>query len=498
MGDGANCGACGNACAAGQVCSGGTCGTSCGVGLTQCGASCADVTNNPQHCGACGVVCPAGRSCTQGSCGCSGGQTACGDRCIDTTSDSSNCGACDVTCVVGQICRMGACSCPTGQTACNGTCADTNLSPLHCGECGNACVTGQACTQGSCACPAGQTACGGACVDSTTMQTDRENCGTCGHACPAGQICSAGQCTGSSGSCSGASATNGTPFGCELAWGANGNTGNRSSYLDYITSWVGYETNGGLNGTCDGCNFAKGFSGALPVYYAYFIGYQAAAAGFGDCNTDGDGQNLCTRGAQWVKSNRDRVVQMYANYARLTYQAVPSKAVMWLLEGDFIQYTYAEQSSALSMQELGTLANDIICAIKANQPNAIVAINHSPWITNEQSNQFWAAMPLNVTDFVWTTGVGNNNGFITEGTTASSYNGTTARYSYVSNLTGKGILVDTSFGASQAADSWSNQNAATLNSRISEGVMAVNVTEPPGDYQTRISGLASQLGNVCQ
>jgi hypothetical protein len=393
---------------------------------------------------------------------------------------------------------MGACSCPTGQTDCNGTCADTNLSALHCGECGNACVTGQACTQGSCACPAGQSACGGACVDSTTMQTDRENCGTCGHACPAGQICSAGQCTGSSGSCSGASATNGTPFGCELAWGANGNTGNRSSYLDYITSWVGYEAEGGLNGTCDGCNFAKGFSGALPAYYAYFIGYQAAAAGFGDCNTDGDGQNLCTRGAQWVKSNRDRVVQMYANYARLTYQAVPSKPVVWLLEGDFIQYTYAEQSSPLSMQELGTLANDIICAIKANQPNAVVAINHSPWITNDQTNQFWAAMPLNVTDFVWTTGVGNNNGFITSGTTASSYNGTTARYSYVSNLTGKSILVDTSFGASQAADSWSNQNAATLNGRISEGVMAVNVTEPPGDYQTRISGLASQLSDVCQ
>jgi hypothetical protein len=89
----------------------------------------------------------------------------------------------------------------------------------------------------------------------------------------------------------GASVTvNPTPFGCELAWGANGNNGNRSSYLDFITAWVGYETNGGIGSTCDGCNLARTLqsTNARAVFYAYFIGYQARAAGYGDCNTHVD------------------------------------------------------------------------------------------------------------------------------------------------------------------------------------------------------------------
>jgi hypothetical protein len=107
-------------------------------------------------------------------------------------------------------------------------------------------------------------------------------------------------------------------------------------------------------------------------------------------------------------------------------------------------------------------------------------------------------MPLNVMDFIWTTGAGNANGFLTQGTTASSYNGATAKYSYLHSLTGKRILVDTSFGASQQADSWSDQSAATLNQRIADGIFAINVTSPPADstYQSRINALGS-LTSTC-
>ena len=71
-----------------------------------------------------------------------------------------------------------------------------------------------------------------------------------------------------------------------------------------------------------------------------------------------------------------------------------------------------------------------------------------------------------------------------------------ANYRYLHELTGKGILVDTSFGASQTADSWSSNDANTLNERISEGVIASSVTEPPNDYQSRIDGLS--LNTTCQ
>ena len=83
----------------------------------------------------------------------------------------------------------------------------------------------------------------------------------------------------------------------------------------------------------------------------------------------------------------------------------------WLLEGDFIhQYTYDDQSSPLGMAALGALAGDIVCAIKSDQPNALVAIDHSAWLADDLSDRFWAAMPLDALDFIWTTGVGNNDG----------------------------------------------------------------------------------------
>jgi hypothetical protein len=301
-------------------------------------------------------------------------------------------------------------------------------------------------------------------------------------------------------SCSGNLAVDESPFGCDLAWGANGNSGSRSSYLQFITTWVGYETNGGLNGACDGCNLVRNLASAnaTAVYYAYFIGYQAnTQGGFGDCNTDRDGQNLCTRGAQWLKSNRSQVIDMYASYAQRTYQASPNKGVLWLLEGDFVQYTYEEQNSPLTIQELGQLAADIVCAIKGNAPNAMVAINHSPWVDNDLINRFWSAMPLSSIDMVWTTGVGNNNGYISSGTSSNTYNAATATYSYLSNLTGKRILVDTSFGASQQQDSWTGNSASVLNQRIAEGVSAVNVTDG-APSQSVVTNLAPQLNDTCQ
>jgi hypothetical protein len=285
------------------------------------------------------------------------------------------------------------------------------------------------------------------------------------------------------------------PLGCALSWGANGDRAARVQDLDFITTWVGYEGDEGLNGRCDGCGLAK--SGAQAVFYAYFIGYGASADGYGDCNTDFDGQSLCTHGGRWLKENRDRVLAMYANYARMSYEVSPDRGVLWLLEGDFVQYTYEDQGDPLSMQELGALAADIVCAIKSNAPNAMVAINHSPWLTNEVTNQFWRAMPLAITDMVWTTGVGDNAGFISAGNNAKGYNGATARYDYLHELTGKRIFVDTSFGASQAADSWSGNTASTLNERIAEGVSAVNVTQPPSDYRARIDALGPQLQSTC-
>ncbi len=323
---------------------------------------------------------------------------------------------------------------------------------------------------------------------------------------------------GTTGSC-GSTALNEQPFGCAFAWGTNSSGGSLASYsyLQFISNWVGSEIqqNGNING-CNGCTWLTNnvaSTNLIPVFYAYLIGYLGHANGFPDQNTTG-GASLASGGAYTIRKYRSQIVAAYASYAKQAHTAWPTKPLVWLLEGDFVQYTDSTQVNypnasgsnpgtasstvdALSYAELGQLAADIACAIKSNMPNAVVAIDHSTWNADDVTNSYWGAMKGVNYDMVWTTGVATANGFFSTGTTASSYNGKTATYQYVHTLTGKTILVDTSFGASAMGDSWSNTTAATLNARIANGVIAANVTTVPSNYSSAVSSLAPTLSMVC-
>lgn len=286
-----------------------------------------------------------------------------------------------------------------------------------------------------------------------------------------------------------------SPMGNELAWGKNGDDDGASSYLDFISTWVGYEYTQGREGDCDGCRLVSKLANdpdTYAVFYGYVIGYSLP-----DCNVQPEGGNLCTDGAQWIRNNRQKILKVYGDYAAKSYAADPNKGVLWLLEADFHQYTISTQSNPLSLQELGQLASDIIDVIKKNAPNAKVALNHAPWLTDKEATAMWSAMPLSKTDFLFFSGDGNSNGgYILNTTTDSAYNAATATYKFLSSFTGKKIFVDTSFGLSQGADTWSGISEELLNKRISDGVFAVNVTMPPKDYEARVKKLRLDLNSL--
>ena len=195
-----NCGSCGNACPANQICSDGQCTVrtvqrhSCDAGLTQCGPlTCADTSSDRDNCGSCGTTCTAKQQCLNGVCiavaseanPCSAvHQAKCGGACVDTKTDNQNCGGCGNQC--GQ-----------GTTCCNGACTDTGRGqdPKNCGGCGWVCPAGLDCIQGQCdvTCQAGFTACE-AYGDCVNVKTDNENCGSCGTACAQGASCCNGNC----------------------------------------------------------------------------------------------------------------------------------------------------------------------------------------------------------------------------------------------------------------------------------------------------------------
>src|ERR1700723_2692660 len=100
-----HCGACGNACASGDVCNAGACSADCPGPRVNCGGTCVNPSTSTTYCGAtlgcgtsggtAGASCSAGEVCAAGSCGstCSGADIDCGGSCIDPKTSKKHCGA---------------------------------------------------------------------------------------------------------------------------------------------------------------------------------------------------------------------------------------------------------------------------------------------------------------------------------------------------------------------------------------------------------------------
>ncbi len=82
--DHANCGGCGHACLAHEVCFEGECMVECPSGWTRCEDTCKDTDEDPLNCGDCGHLCEAYETCVDGACTCEpdcGGKVCGGDGC---------------------------------------------------------------------------------------------------------------------------------------------------------------------------------------------------------------------------------------------------------------------------------------------------------------------------------------------------------------------------------------------------------------------------------
>ena len=183
----------------------------CGAGQRACGLECKTVATDQQNCGACGNACSAGQTCQNGQCLCSSGLLACNGSCVSATA--AHCGGCTTMCPTGQVCSANVCqaSCATGETQCSdGACVPANGGDaLHCGGC-NACPPGAVCNAGICGCSiAGQMLCSNSCVDTSTSSL---HCGGCNQPCNGtctNGICASATGTGGAGGATGTGGTGG-------------------------------------------------------------------------------------------------------------------------------------------------------------------------------------------------------------------------------------------------------------------------------------------------
>lgn len=171
----------------------------CKEGYRICGGRCVDVSNDFRNCGACGNECAAAQVCSQGMCvaspdagmqdgslpdggprdggggvggmggmggtggdydaslpdaslsGCGLGELECAGSCVTPRTDPDHCGECGVSCG-GGFCANGSCSegCEAPLQRCGNLCIDTQTDPVHCGSCNNPCASG-ICEDGTCA-----------------------------------------------------------------------------------------------------------------------------------------------------------------------------------------------------------------------------------------------------------------------------------------------------------------------------------------------------------
>jgi len=183
--DPSNCGGCGIACGAGEICQAaifnpaqGTCvPTSCqaqsndavcvldaGQGNCCADAGCTDLLTDPSNCGLCGQSCPtdAGFVCSNGSCllfNDLGNEVLCDGGVFDCPPGwvcSSHSSTCQPDCSAspdGVVCGASIASTPFADAlsiCCNHRCVDVGADPANCGSCGSACAPGQTCWLNAC------------------------------------------------------------------------------------------------------------------------------------------------------------------------------------------------------------------------------------------------------------------------------------------------------------------------------------------------------------
>lgn len=145
----------------------------------------------------------------------------------------------------------------------------------------------------------------------------------------------------------------------------------------------------------------------IPLFYAYVIAFEARSkSGLQDC--DVGTPNLCQQGAEFIRNNRQSLVNKYTEHATaIAARYGKDKPVIFVMEPDFWQYygdVTTQQNGALSGTYMRDLFNDFVKAIKAQLPNALISWDISAWIGQSGFQDWWCYFKDSQIDFIHTSG----------------------------------------------------------------------------------------------
>lgn len=289
-------------------------------------------------------------------------------------------------------------------------------------------------------------------------------------------------------------------FGRQWSNSFNSGTSFAGQGLSHLAIWLGDNATYNKFWEGDMAKAAKANS-LTPVIYAYVIAEVGKESNWSDCDSDTDGSNLCTKGADVVRNSWNEVLNRYGSYAQgLAGDYGTSGTIIWLIEPDFVQYSasgdaantrFAQSGGAISDAELaGTKFNQIVAKIKQYLPNAKIAVDISPWLNNSITT-WYNNFDKSKVDYLFTSG-GRTKGDQEKIRTDAGNNLTWAQASAA--MGGKKIIADDGYGVggSSNADYADWMSANNIKSRIANGVIGITIQEPNSAFTT----FAAQNGNL--
>ena len=253
---------------------------------------------------------------------------------------------------------------------------------------------------------------------------------------------------------------------------------------------------------------------ATPMVYAYVIAEFGKDHGMDDCDVakSRGKKSLCVHGANLMREFfEDSILYRYRQYAEgMAFQAYNLLDIgekfesIWMIEPDFYQYSEmaSEQSADIKGEEqlnggipdsmMGVYFKQIVDTIKAYLPDAKIAIDISPWVSDKDSmglEKWFSNFDMSLVDYVSTSG----GRTLADSEKIRSANKLTWKKLY--ETLKKPILADVGYDAGGKgtghAKPW--DDISNLEARAKDGVVGVMQMDAALDYPLRASYIRSRL-----
>uniref|UniRef100_A0A7S4FB13 Uncharacterized protein n=1 Tax=Chrysotila carterae TaxID=13221 RepID=A0A7S4FB13_CHRCT len=291
--------------------------------------------------------------------------------------------------------------------------------------------------------------------------------------------------------------------GCRFRFGTEYRGDDRSyEGVDYLTVWIGQSSSVGNDECVSPPCFNPYWHGSMlnlvrklrisAAYYAYIIAFLAKHIdGLHDC--DMGTPSLCQGGANFIRSNLNRILATYDKFANETAVRLGrSASVLWLIEPDWHQYHEdTQEGGGLQVADMVRLFNEITARILRHLPEAKISFDISPWVNNQE--QWLRPFIQSCTIHYMHTSGGRTSADSPRIRAHDGGNMVTWRQVY--DIARRGIIADTGYGVGGLSlgldESWNRFD--NLKARISDGVIAITQANPGAGWAGSLGSLRSEL-----